>query len=175
MAFFNGLLFLLYIIIISNHQITKGIHKILNKEISYFIIFDANDNYCNIITSHHFYIINKENNTIKHQEETEVELESNFLFFKNTYNNYFLIIKKEQNILYTISLNEKNEIIEINSCDIFFDNFNICGYMSEKLSSSISSSSFYNNYCINKVIIYGKNGQNLYFFSYIENKLYEID
>ena len=85
--------------------------------------------------------------------------------------NYSLIIKKEQNKLYIISLNEKNEIIKINFCDIFFENFKICGYMLEKLSSSISSDNlYYSDSYINKVIIYGKDGQNLYFFSYNEKK-----
>ena len=174
MALFNELIFLLYIIIVSNHSITKGFHKILN-EISYSIIFDANDNYCNIITSKHFYIINKENNTIKYHEEADIEISSDFLLFKNIYNNYSFIMKNNPNILYTISLKENNEITEISFFDNFIDNFYISGYMSEKLSSSISSDNFYYNDCINKVILYGKNGQNLYFFSYIENQLYDIN
>ena len=64
--------FFIFIILIvfSKQNISSGITKIINNSLA-ACISDANEKYINILTNNKIYVVNKEDNSIKHQKDID--------------------------------------------------------------------------------------------------------
>ena len=87
--------------ILSKQDITKGITQIINN-VECPVFFNANDDCLNIISSGNIYVVNKDDNSIKHQKNITRYL-SGFLLYIDKLNNYYFLIER---IRYKVLLNE---------------------------------------------------------------------
>ena len=153
------LIVFLHIILFSNQQITTGIHKIIDG-IQYAIVFDANEEYYNVICASHYYVFHKENNNLRTHGSLNFG-NSPLLLFQDPENNYFVTTS---NKLYSITLNINNEITKIEFVSDEITNFQIFGTISERMFSGYISISENIGSSLYEIISYGKEGENLYFF-----------
>ena len=91
-SIFNCYLLFIFFIFSSEQNITRGIVKIIDN-VQLPVIFNANEEYLNIITIGNMYVLNKENNTIKYQNQFVGYL-TPFLFFMDNEKNYFFLMKE---------------------------------------------------------------------------------
>ena len=103
-----NLLILIKLEIIFNQDITKGIIKIIDK-VELPIIFNANSEYLNIISSSKLNVVSKENNIIKYQKNISSYIEP-YLFYIENSNIYYLITKGSR---YKVLLDNNNEISDL--------------------------------------------------------------
>ena len=134
------------------------------EDVNYPIIFNANDQYYNVITQNNLYVVDKANNSIKYTNNT-IEYSPPFLLFMDKNSNYFLFTN---NNIYNILLNRENEIVKINSLFPLTNNNTYFGYIMDETSLEASS----NDFLINEVILYGKTEFLLYFYYFSENKIF---
>ena len=145
----------------SRLNIIKGINKIINN-IEFPIIFNANEESLNIITSSNIYVIKKKNHSIIYQKSFK-EYFPPFLLYIDESNNYFLLIEGER---YKISLNGEKEILDLeeeNSLENF--DFMYSGWILEKDT---------NEFEIKDSIIYGIKENDIYFYSTSEEELLNL-
>ena len=159
------LILLLHIIFLSNQQITTGIYKII-EGIRYPIVFDANEEYYNVICSTKYYVYHKVKNNLKSHGSSNFNNYSPLLLFQDQENNYLVLTS---NKLYSITLNINKEISQINYFSNEITNFQIFGYISEGISSSSISENTDSN--LKEIIAYGKEEDNLYFYYRVESQL----
>ena len=119
------------LIFLSKQQEITGIYQII-EDIQYPIVFDANEVFYNVVSDAHFYIYYKETNVLDFQGDSNLEYDSPLLLFKDPENNYLILVS---NNLYSITLGENNEITQINLKSSEFSNFQVFGYIQERLSS----------------------------------------
>ena len=170
MNFLNKILKLIilqHIIFISNQQITTGIYQII-EDIQYPIVFDANEEYYNVICATHYYVYHKENNNLRSDGSSGFDNISPLLLFQDPQNNYYV---KTSNILYLITLNINKEITQINKVGDEITDFQIFGYITERMFSGYISISENIDFSLYEMITYGKEGNNLYFFYRIDYQL----
>ena len=151
------------IIFISNQVIRKGIIKIKD-ELSNPIIFDANAQNFNVISSGELFVIDKETNEIKYQNDSEI-FDPPYLLYMDKTKNYFLLANGDH---YKINLNEQNEVISLSRNTSLEIDFYYIGYIIQKDSSD-------NDEEIDDVIVYGKNGREIYLYYIYENRPYTIN
>ena len=153
--------------ILYKQDITKGITKIINN-VELPVIFNANENCFNIISSGNIYVVNKGNKSIKYQKSIPLYLPP-FLLYVDKSKNYYLLT---ENSRYKVLLNESNEIVDLESVDLISQiNQYYLGYFIEKDSSQSIS----NEFGIKESIIYGLNENGIYFYSTSKDKLYNFE
>ena len=162
---FKFYIFLCYIILLSKQEINK-----LIEGTSFAIIFNANDEYYNVITSNYIYVLNKQNNSIKFQKDAGMEFNSKPFLLKKSDNIYNLLVSQT---FYNIILNEYNEISGSSFESGNLINFQCSGYFSEKLIPNPDFLSTPISPQQNENIIYGIKDKNFYFyyFSVKQNKI----
>ena len=94
--------------ILYKQDITKGITKIINN-VELPVIFNANENCFNIISSGNIYVVNKGNKSIKYQKSI-ILYSPPFLLYIDKLKNYYLLT---DNLRYKVLLNENNEIVDL--------------------------------------------------------------
>ena len=122
--------FFIFIILIvfSKQNISSGITKIINNSLA-ACISDANEKYINILTNNKIYVVNKEDNLIKHQKDIDGFFPP-FLLYMYKSKNYFLLTER---LRYCINLNEENEFYDLGDADSILDiDFYYIGYILEK-------------------------------------------
>ena len=122
--------FFIFIILIvfSKQNISSGITKIINNSLA-ACISDANEKYINILTNNKRYVVNKEDNSIKHQKDIDWFFPP-FLLYMYKSKNYFLLTER---LRYCINLNEENEFYDLGDADSILDiDFYYIGYILEK-------------------------------------------
>ena len=122
--------FFIFIILIvfSKQNISSGITKIINNSLA-ACISDANEKYINILTNNKIYVVNKEDNSIKHQKDIDGFFPP-FLLYMYKSKNYFLLTER---LRYCINLNEENEFYDLGDADSILDiDFYYIGYILEK-------------------------------------------
>ena len=154
---------LINIIFISNQGISKGIIKIKDG-LTNPIIFDANAQNFNVISSGELFVIDKETNEIKYQNDSEI-FDPPYLLYMDKTKNYFLLANGDH---YKINLNEQNEVISLSRNTSLEIDFYYIGYIIQKDSSD-------NDEEIDDVIVYGKNGREIYLYYIYENRPYRVN
>ena len=122
--------FFIFIILIvfSKQNISSGITKIINNSLA-ACISDANEKYINILTNNKIYVVNKEDNSIKHQKDIDGFFPP-FLLYMYKSKNYFLLTER---LRYCINLNEENGFYDLGDADSILDiDFYYIGYILEK-------------------------------------------
>ena len=151
---------LINIIFISNQIIRKGI-IIIKDGLTNPIIFDANAQNFNVISSGELFVIDKKTNEIKYQDDSEI-FGPPYLLYMDKTKNYFLLANGNH---YKINLNEQNEVISLSRYASLENIFDYLGYIIQKYSTD-------NDEEIDDVIVYGKNGSEIYIYYIDENRVY---
>ena len=160
-----NLLILIKFEIIFNQDINKGIIKIIDN-VELPIIFNANSEYLNIISSGKLYVVKKENNIIKNQKNISTYIEP-YLFYIEKSNIYYLITQGSR---YKVLIDNNNEISDLElEGNLPQINFYCCGSAFEKFNSQITNE-------FEKIgsIIYGLNSNKIYFYSTFKNIIYSL-
>ena len=105
----NYIFFILlcFINLSSNEEISIEINKIIENT-SFAIIFDANDNYYNIINQSYHFALNKKNNSIILENKNQEDLDSKAILFEQGNKKFIFLSPK---VIYRINFSEYNEIL----------------------------------------------------------------
>ena len=145
---FEPFILIAIIIYISNLVIIKCINQTLTGA-KYPIIFNANEQYYNLLTQGHYYIIHKETDEIKNGNEI-INYEIPFLFFLNERDEYFLYT---ETTIYQLDADDNNEIYDFYEVSQITDDIKFYGYILDEEPSEDYK----------EVILYGKTSNDLYF------------
>lgn len=163
---FNFFIFLFCEIILSKQEITR-----LIEGTSFAIIFNANNEYYNVITSNYIYVLNKLNNSTKFQNNTGINFNSKPFLFKSPHNTYNLLLSEAS---YAIHLNENKEIEQLSVDNGLLIDLDCFGYFSKSAINNnlltISGDSIQS-----ETIIYGKKDMDIYFYYYIEMAFKKVE
>ena len=154
------LCFFLIIFFNTEKQIINCLNQIVY-DVNYPIIFNANEQYYNILTQGQCYTINKETDEIESQNDIK-EYVPPFLLIPNGRNHYFFYSEYE---IYRIDFGENNEIEDFYQIITLTSDIVYYGYIIDKNSSE--------NY--RDCILYGKNSTDMVFENTSEENTYEVD
>ena len=160
--------FFIFIILIvfSKQNISSGITKIINNSFD-ACISDANEKYINILTNNKIYVVNKEDNSIKHQKDIDGFFPP-FLLYMYKSKNYFLLTER---LRYCINLNEENEFYDLGDADSILDiDFYYIGYILEKTLRDD-----FDEFDIIDSVIYGLKYNGIYFNSTSNSNFYKYE
>ena len=172
----NYIFFILlcFINLSSNEEISIEINKIIENT-SFAIIFDANDNYYNIITQSYHFALNKKNNSIILENKNQEDLDSKAILFEQGNKKFIFLSSK---VIYPINFNENNEILEITkesegegSTNSNLVIYQYLGYFSQKMENEIDK---FTNTDLEEIIFYRNNSNYISFYYKIRYKQIDI-